>query len=253
MVASSTTLLESMSQFDPIIWPQAESLRCSAFSSGIWQVEPSTLFGQVFDGEPDTVVERHSAGEKVATATREGQLLTVKRSLNRLDWQIEAGANHSGQVFLDGVEKLLSELATKASQWCATQDQPVVRFAVGGMALAPADSRESAYRFLAKCVRIARIDIERFRDFRLQLNLQTPSEVVQDLLINRVTVWASLMTTMQTFGESAQMLSQKHFASCTFDINSDAVRSVKIDAPLLPSLSREMVSHAMALLAKGID
>jgi hypothetical protein len=127
---------------------------------------------------------------------------------------------------------------------------PVNRVAFGGGLLAPADSKEDAYRQLAALLQSVRVDPARMRDFLYRVNWVKGSSVVAGLDLNRLTIWSAMLFTRGVLQMTGTELAvgppevSVHGARFEFDLNTSQSHREAYDPTILVPILEELVSMA---------
>jgi len=127
---------------------------------------------------------------------------------------------------------------------------PMIRIAFGAVLLSPAESKEDAYRTLARLVQSVKIDPVKMRELNYKVNWPKPSAVVRGLELNQITNWSALFFSramMQltgaemTFGPAG---SELHAARLELDHNTNPAYKGPFEAAVRVPILEELVAMA---------
>lgn len=233
----------------------ADHLRVSLFSVGVWSASSETIFNDVFAVAPESVTSRPASVEMSAVGTWEGSRLEIKRTFNRIDFILQAIPSELSPIALiPDVQLILPKFSAAVAKWASSQSQGIVRIAVGCGAFFPASGLIDSYVKLRELVKVINVDVERFREFRFQVNLPITSEVLHDLRINRLTNWASVAFRAGLIGaDNAHFFDEKFYCTCGLDVNTDADRAESFSVDIIEKLSQELCAVNLDVLAYGIE
>jgi hypothetical protein len=131
----------------------------------------------------------------------------------------------------------------------------VSRIAFGVEYLEPVPNTDEGYRVLADRIDPHRFDLRDVQDFSYQINRRRPSNVISDLVLNRLSRWSLLsaqvltidvvhgQTVTQDFGTPAAFLST--------DVNSDVTRQSPLPTTQLGALFAELQELTVELADRG--
>lgn len=234
----------------------ADHLRVSLFASELWTEAAESIFSGVFDSEPESITNRSAASESSAVGIWDELRVEVKRTFNRIDFILQAIPTESVgpmPMILD-VEVVMPKFSSLVAKWAAIQTQGVVRIAVGCNAFLQAKSVKDSYFKLKELVKVIDIDVDRFKEFRFQVNLPTPSSVSPDMLVNRLSNWASVSLRAALMGvEAPRYFDDKYYVSCSLDVNTDSERTQSINSELIEKLTEELSLTCADILDSGIS
>ena len=199
-------------------------------------------------------------GKQLIGKFENGQLSLVSAG-SRFD--IVMSADPRNQRFDENVlPKIDSWLAARAvfeiktSQWLATCSTPIVRMAFGATLVFPTQSRHENYVKLRSLLKSVKVDPEAMRIF-LRVNWPAKSEVVDGLVVNRLTNWGSLQIKsmfMQVSGASLAPVPtgpELHVVRLEIDHNTDQENTVPFSSDDLVPLYKELIAFAADNAEKG--
>jgi hypothetical protein len=236
---------------------RADHLRVSLFSGANWEFEPSAVFAGVFGIQPESTSQKAPLGESSAVGSWDSLRVEVKRTLNRVDFIVQPVPDPqqvAQLTTLSNVGELFPKFTSIVGQWIAAQTQEITRLAIGCGALLPTDDVAQSYLKLKQLIRVVEIDAERFRDMQFQVNLPVKATTVPELLLNRISSWASIGVHVKLMTPIAEHLAAtSYFTTCSIDVNTDAAQTVALEASLLPLLLGELCQKAIEILENGIE
>lgn len=140
--------------------------------------------------------------------------------------------------------------------WIESVQEPVLRIAVAGTALARCDNVQDAYTKLLKMLQSVKGDPERMRELVFRINWPTTSTKMQGLVLNRITTWSILQIQLQLMVRTGQstVLNETPATQVIrfeFDHNTDAGRTEPFDRATLVPIYEELVALALENAEKG--
>ena len=234
----------------------ADHLRVSLFSTQIWAIPSDELFQFITETPPDTVTSRPASHEMSSTGVWQSMLFEVKRSVNRLDFIIQATPQEGATIALfENVNDVLTILTKKISDWIGTQEQGINRIAIGWNAYKSEENAKEAYCTLKDFVKILTIEDNKFKDFNLQVNIPVASSSIPEITINRLTNAAVILVRSELVGleNSNKFFDEKFFFTCRLDINTSAERIENIPINSIGGLIAELCESANNILVNGIQ
>ena len=233
----------------------ADHLRVSLFSKDVWSTPAEDIFSNVFEGSPETITNKPTVNEFSAVGSWEGLRLEVKRTFNRIDFVVQAMPSETEPMpLIKDVQLVLPRVSSRIARWVSTQSQGVVRIALGCNALLLSQSNEDSYVKLKNLIKVIDVDVGRFKEFRFQVNLPSPSSVSPDITINRLSNWASIALRSALLGiDAPQFFDDKNYVSCSLDVNTDGERNLPITVDLIEKLTEELSLICIDTLDKGIS
>ncbi len=233
----------------------ADHLRVSLFSNVVWSTPAEDIFSSVFGNQPETITNRPAANEASAVGSWNGLSLEVKRAFNRIDFVVQAVSSETEPMpLIKDIKLVLPKFSSRIAKWGSTQPQGVVRIALGCNALLLSQSIEDSYVKLRDLIKVIDVDVGRFKEFRFQVNLPKTSSVSPDITINRLSNWASIALRAALLGiEAPQFLDEKHYVSCSLDVNTDGERTLPITRDLVEKLTEELSLICIDTLDAGIS
>lgn len=233
----------------------ADHLRVSLFSDVAWAEPSDAIFTGAFDGTPESVTNRPIANESSASGSWSGARLEIKKAFNRIDIILQATPVEASPIaLLNDVGNLLPHFVGTVSRWAVAQSQGINRLAVGTRGFLPAIDVRDSYIKVRDLVKVINIDVDRFKEFSFQVNLPVQSSSVQNVQINRLSNWASLIFRAGLIGsENSRYLDEKYFVTCGLDINTEAERVEPYAQEDLEPLLSELNRTALQILVDGIS
>ena len=206
----------------------------------------------------DQVVNQPMAGMASAKGSLgEDALLEITKNFNRIDFVLRPKKESTPFLSLFGeVAERFGTFCKAIIAWAHSQEQQVVRVAVGADDYLLTDGPRGPYEIMKDMIRVINIDADRFSDFNFQVNLKCVSEVIPSLEINRLSNWSALMVKYQ-YSSSVVSPSieggNNYYCRCLLDINTDAARVDPIERADLGGVTLELVSIALGILDSGIE
>lgn len=233
----------------------ADHLRVSLFSSDIWSVSAELIFSNVFGGSPETITNKPAANEVSAVGNWDGLKLEVKRAFNRIDFIVKNEPSEAEPLpFIRDITSVLPKFSSQIAKWASTQPQELVRIALGCNAFLLSQSVEDSYVKLRNLIKVIDVDVDRFKEFRFQVNLPITSSVSPDISINRLSHWASIALRAALLGvDTPRYFDNKHYVSCSLDVNTDSERTQPINGVLVEKLTEELSQICTDMLDTGIS
>ena len=234
----------------------ADHLRVSFFASDVWPVSAESIFFDAFASEPETITSKPSALESSAVGVWDGLRLEVKRTFTRVDFVLQAiPTEEAGPMpMIQDVKAILPKFSSLVAKWASIQPQGVVRIALGYNAFLLSKNVDDSYVKLRNLIKVIDIDVARFKEFRFQVNLPQPSTIAPDIVVNRLSNWASVAIRAALIGVDApRYFDDKHYVSCSLDVNTDGERIEPINNYLVESLTEELSLICSNILDVGIS
>lgn len=234
----------------------ADHLRVSFFASDVWPVSAESIFFDAFASEPETITSKPSALESSAVGVWDGLRLEVKRTFTRVDFVLQAiPTEEAGPMpMIQDVKAILPKFSSLVAKWASIQPQGVVRIALGYNAFLLSKNVDDSYVKLRNLIKVIDIDVARFKEFRFQVNLPQPSTIAPDIVVNRLSNWASVAIRAALIGVDApRYFDDKHYVSCSLDVNTDGERTEPINNYLVESLTEELSLICSNILDVGIS
>ena len=128
---------------------------------------------------------------------------------------------------------------------------PVRRLALAGTVSIGCKSREEVYEVLGQLVPSVRLDPQKSREFRYQINRPDQSSVLPDLLLNKLMTWVALRIEMRTMTTNILVTEPRFLATLEFDFNTDGARSEPLPEVNLPALAVELDSSLRRIMEAG--
>ena len=234
----------------------ADHLRVSLFASDVWSANADSIFSSAFGSEPESITNKPAALESSAVGTWHGLRLEVKRTFTRIDFILQALPTEAvgPMPMIQDAKAVLPKFSALVAKWAAAQTQGVVRIALGCNAFLQAQTVEDSYVKLKELIKVIDVDAARFKEFRFQVNLPRPSSVSPEIVVNRLSHWASVALRAALIGvEAPRYFDDKHYVSCSLDVNTDGDRTQPINSDLIEKLTEELSFTCADILDAGIS
>lgn len=233
----------------------ADHLRVSIFSNAVWVEPVGTIFLNVFGYNPETITQKMAANEASAIGVWDELKLEVKVAFNRIDFVVQSPPSETEPVpLIKNANSIWPNFSYQIAKWASTQNQ-VLRIALGCNAFLPTQSNEDSYAKLKDLIKVINVDVDKFREFRFQVNLPVVSSVSPDTNINRLSNWASvtLRAALLNVDNPQQYFDDKYYVSCSLDVNTDSDRIHPFKSGLAEQLTEEMSKICINMLDMGIS
>ena len=138
--------------------------------------------------------------------------------------------------------------------WLEGIQEPVVRMAVGGGALAKCADLQDAYSALLGMLQSVKGDPTRMRELIFRVNWPVLSQKVQGILLNRISAWSVLQIRLMVQTDQSAVINETAAAQVIrmeFDNSTDANRLVPFDQTNLVPIYEELVALALENAEKG--
>lgn len=234
----------------------ADHLRVSFFARDVWSEPAESVFSGVFGAEPETITNKPAALESSAVGTWGGMRLEVKRAFNRIDFVLQAVPTEAvgPMPMIQDVKAVLPSFSSLVAKWASTQTQGVIRIALGCNAFLQSQNVQDSYIKLKDLIKVISIDVDRFKEFRFQVNLPRPSSVAPEIVVNRLSHWASIALRAALIGvEAPRYFDDTYYVSCSLDVNTDGERTEPINSTLIEKLTEELTFACSDILEAGIS
>jgi hypothetical protein len=233
----------------------ADHIRISLFANEIWSAPVETVYSEVFGEVPESTTNKPFVNEFSAFGVWNGLRLEVKHTFNRIDFILQELPSETAPMpLIKDIQTVIPIFSSLVSTWAASQAQGVVRIALGCNAFLLSSDVKDSYTKLQNLVKVISVDVERFKEFRFQVNLPISSTVSNEIIINRLSSWASIALRVGLISaENPRFFDEKHYVACTLDVNTDSERTIPIAKNLIEKLSNELSSICVDTLHKGIS
>ncbi len=233
----------------------ADHIRVSLFGSEAWPIPVETIFSEVVGGVPESTTNKSSVNESSAVGVWNDLRLEVKRTFNRIDFILQVPPSEVAPVpLIKDVQTVIPIFSSLVSKWAAIQAQGVVRIALGCNAFLLSSNVADSYSKLRDLVKVISVDVERFKEFRFQVNLPISSMVSNTITINRLSNWASIVLRSGLISaENTRFFDEQYYVSCTLDVNTDGGRTEPITRESIEKISNELSSICVDILTNGIS
>lgn len=230
---------------------KAEHVRLSLFSADAWPGDAQTIFKNVVDAEPESIVHKPAAGESSATGVLDGVSLEVRHAFNRVDMFLKPVVPEVPQFpLLQNIDAHLRVLIERASIIFENNNN-IIRVALGANALLEVSGPAEAYSRVSEFTDL-RVKYETHRDLNFQVNTPQQSSVCQELDINRLTIWNCPTIGVLIPDASGDLSSRAVFTGCLSDMNTDGRRKIPIASIHLKSLFNELLLQMASVYRNGI-
>ena len=246
----------------PITAWDLESLRLTAFSITVSQVDDTGWWESLMGGSPEVeVVRRRESGKTTEGAFGEGRLV-IQTSPGRIDFhaipspQQEAA---SGFLNIGKFEHALGGFSDLVNRWLALGSCPdIQRIAFGVVLLSSVDSKVSGYRQLAAYLPSVSIDAEHSTDLLYQINRPRESTTgIPALKINRLSKWSvAQMLGAGLIVEPTRILHRSmspgsRACRLELDISTDEERREPLPREAHPSIFKELTDLGSEIVIAG--
>lgn len=234
----------------------ADHLRVSLFASDDWSASVDDVFSGVFGAVPELTTNRPAANEASAVGVWEGLRLEVKRTFNRIDFIVQDRPTEAmgPMPLIEDAKSVMPVFSSLIAKWASSQPKGIIRIALGCNAFLLSKSVEDSYVKLKGLIKVIDIDVSRFREFRFQVNLPITSSVSPDITINRLSNWASIAIRAALIGvEAPRYIDDKHYVSCSLDVNTNGERTQPINVDLIERIIEELSQNCAEILDLGIS
>lgn len=239
---------------------QVETLRITVFPVDNENVSPSELWSKHFGAtEPEVHIEPGSRNQRNAEYGN-GDIYLIKTP-SQIDWRYvlppdTATYENNMPVWGDLDFELTSFVDFSKSFLQNPAVLPVSRLAFGAVLMETTLNANSTHRHLKRY--LPKLDLEDSADFGYTISRRRTSEVVNDLLINRLNRWhvATLnrnTSTLDPAADAEEHRLERFFAArLELDINTvPLVDECKLNSTLLPDLFDELVRMGLEIASKG--
>lgn len=145
-----------------------------------------------------------------------------------------------------------------AKRWLAEFSPPLTRLAFAGKLLQQTATREESYLLLGKYLknRVV-VDHETSTEFQYRINRHAKSEIVPELLINRLNTWSSLRMSLQLktglLGTGLTKDISSDFLGCSLelDVNTSQEFTGLLPHGQLTAIFGELVKHGTSIARNG--
>jgi hypothetical protein len=131
---------------------------------------------------------------------------------------------------------------------------PFLRLAVGMQALLPSQGRDAAYGDLLRRLQLHRLDVVDAQEFTLQINRPRQSQVLNGLLVNRLSKWSvhRRILTAQAGGTGRVIQAPPNFGMhVETDVNTDGELEEPLPRERVTGLVDELIRLSLELIEQG--
>ena len=242
---------------DPIAggW-SAELLRVTAFPHPRATLDAESWWRDIVGDPPDRVVREPKKGEVQIQGAFNNDLLIMNAQVMRIE--LRQVVNRSQQPpnvpgtppLYEDVRSAFRELAVK---WLDLDTcPPLLRLAFGAVLTKPVEDSAAGSEVLKRYLPAIQLAPDS-SDFLYQINRRRPSNVIDGLVINRLSKW-SMQQSLDMFvrGDGLVARGTSEFACRTeLDVNSNPERTDALPADRLVALFNELVALADELSTAG--
>jgi hypothetical protein len=216
------------------------------------------IYSALVGAPPDTQEDRPKEGVRVQSGTARGdRLLQVILSPIRLDIitssVIGADVLAGAAPVLGNFDPEMEKFGAMIKGWLPQFDHPVLRLALVGRALAPADNAAGAYEILKDNLTSVSVRPGEMHDLLFRINWRASSTNVPERYVNRLTTWTALR-----FGARASIPGgpeiaaiERHYAQREIDINTPLEHAEELRRDALVPIFDELFQLAMATAKTG--
>lgn len=238
----------------------AEQLRLTTFHPQ-GALSPQTgQWRQVFGEEPNSIVDKPREGIRAEVGLYNGaQIIFNSQSLqNRVDWVL----NEHPEVFSDEpiskkVDVRLDFFKSSTSEWLKNMQVPVIRMAFGAVVALPVETREDGYKSISNYLNFD-VDGSTSSDFTYQINKKRTSNIISNLIINRLSKWGVASYTRHRLTINPGSLTQHsegtplgNGCSLELDLSTAQENIVPFPQDKLVAIYDELTKMALEIVQEG--
>ncbi len=235
---------------------QVENLRITAFPENNASVSASALWERYIGEEPDETRTQRGGLEIREVEYRNGRIVLIKQP-NLVEWRYLAKPDDTDSLnfpIIGSLEQELDVIVELSKEWLNSSDMfQLNRLAFGAVLLNPVESMLKGYENLKKFLPF--LNLNNLDDFNYQVSRRRDSEIIEELVINRLTRWhvVGIKRLDLTLGQISQVSSTDlDFSSrLELDINTLQERTSSLPSKDLVSLFDELVQIGLELSEKG--
>jgi hypothetical protein len=237
----------------------AETLRLSLFFAD--SVKASIADWKAITGQDEPQTIQSVAGRRSMIGPFQGGVLQMNAIGSRLDIVLlpktPSETVEDGYVPTIGtLGDVCTDFVKATAEWLAGFEQPIIRMAVAGSALAKCDSLQDAYTKLLGMLASVKGDPEKMRELIFRVNWPVNSRQSNGLMLNRITVWAVIQIQLQIMVQTGTKTvvnetPASQVIRLEFDNNTDAARTEPFDRASLVPIYDELIALALENAEKG--
>jgi hypothetical protein len=132
-------------------------------------------------------------GAQLIVASLPGRIdivLMQKPQIAAISSEFPTGAD--APIFVGDFFQVLGPFREGTSRWLETVSFDVLRVAFGATMLSPCRGRAESYARLGALLKSVKVEPQSMRDLTFVVNWQTPSRVLSEITLNRITKWAAM-------------------------------------------------------------
>ncbi|MFN0199797.1 MAG: hypothetical protein ACKVT0_23845 [Planctomycetaceae bacterium] len=245
---------------------RVEQLRLTLFTASDYLAQRPAWWRQISGADPAETKLLRGISVVDSGPVQDGYCqLTVDLKVRRVDAVLSPIIKPTTDVpqgfpYFDGLDGAWQAFRNLLLPW-ATSVNDVVRIAVAAAVTAQVEDRISGYRLLLPLLPELRIDPEMSSDLSYQINRFTTSRVVEDLRVNRLSIWQvmqfHLMGIEGAGGHGPAVVRSVNdtvlasAARLQIDVNSDAYRTEVLPSGTIGPLSEELLALAGVICREG--
>jgi hypothetical protein len=245
------------------VW-QVESLRVTAFPSPAAQIEGSTWWAEVAEGEPDTNISHPKRGEaQFEGRAHIGKLILQIQPL-RIQWVLSATDEQRGAdspPTIGSFPEVATAFLPLMDRWFQLDTFPLIqRLAFGAVLLQPVEERRTGYRQIAPYLhRWLRLDPDNSSDLLYQINRPRPSTLeIPQLAINRLSKWGVAVyrhfaAPLEPAAPTTYLFPTEELFTCLLEIDMNTSQHFprELEQEQIPEILRELVNLGMEIAQEG--
>ena len=218
---------------------------------------------RIVTGESEAALRQNVPGGRRLAGEALGGELSGTATGGRIDWVLSPlvrnlDAPPEGGFLLLGVwAQVCDAFLSLVEKWVGATQSPIVRVALGTVAIAPTKTKLEGYSLLDSLLPSVEVNGELSRDFLYRINWPRPSNVLEGNSINRITTWGAIQSAgivLQVGEAGFQTVAQNvahHAIRLELDHNTDASNAQPFQrAAIIPTLM-ELAELARENLAVG--
>jgi hypothetical protein len=237
----------------------AETIRLSLFFSDNVKTTIADWKKVTGQDEPQTI--QSVAARRSFIGPFQGGVLQINAVGPRLDVILlpKAPTDTVEEGFVPTIGPLLeasAEFVKATSEWITQIEQPIIRLAVAGAALARCENIQDAYNKLLAMLSSVKGDPEKMRELIFRVNWPLNSRRSNGLMLNRITTWAVFQVQLQVMVQAGSKTvvndtPPAQVIRLEFDHNTNADRVEPFDPAALVPIYEELVELALENAEKG--
>jgi hypothetical protein len=205
------------------------------------------IFSPLIGAAPDSQEDRPKEGMRVQTGSQgENRICQVIIAPARVDIYLipvmGADVLTEGAPILGDFREEAEKFAATIEKWLPQCDFPVLRIAMVGRALAPADTAVDAYKILESNLKSVRVRPGEMRDISFRVNWPATTDKVPEGYLNRLTTWTALKIGARLGVVAGPQFAsiEKHYAQREIDVNTPAEHAEELPQSQLAPIFNEL-------------